>query len=76
MLCVRSAEVERDVGVMVDAVSDVFDVTADTLRPAPEFRQEVDVRAINAIVAREQDMIMLLDIDLLVDAEAIASVEQ
>ncbi|HLU62742.1 MAG TPA: chemotaxis protein CheW [Gammaproteobacteria bacterium] len=75
VLCVHGGSGERDVGVVVDAVSDVFDVAAEALRPAPEFRQDIDVRAINGIFARENDMIMLLDIDLLVDSEAITGID-
>ncbi|MDX9739881.1 MAG: chemotaxis protein CheW [Gammaproteobacteria bacterium] len=58
---------ERLVGLIVDAVSDVCDVTADDARPTPDFGASVDVRYMHGMAALGERMVVLLDIDRLLD---------
>ncbi len=59
----------RTLGVVVDSVSDVLDLKAENIRPAPAFSGAIDARHITGIASVEQDqherMLMLLDIDQL-----------
>lgn len=58
---------ERLVGLVVDAVSDVCDVSAEDARPTPDFGTSVDVRYMHGMAAIGNRMVVLLDIDRLMD---------
>jgi purine-binding chemotaxis protein CheW len=57
---------ERTVGVVVDAVSEVYNVdTADT-KPPPDVCGSVDTVFVKALATIEEKMLILLDIDRLI----------
>jgi purine-binding chemotaxis protein CheW len=58
---------DRLVGLVVDAVSDVCDVTVEDARPTPDFGASVDVRYMHGMAAIGEQMVVLLDIDKLMD---------
>jgi purine-binding chemotaxis protein CheW len=62
---------DRDVGVVVDSVSDVLTLPADSLRPTPEFdRGTFDTKYITGLATIGEDMIILLDIqELMLSAD-------
>jgi len=55
------------IGMVVDAVSDVHDVSSDDLRVAPSFGSKVDTRYIRGLAKLENSMIVLLDLGKLVN---------
>jgi purine-binding chemotaxis protein CheW len=59
---------KRVISVVVDSVSDVTALSADQLRPAPEFGSAMDTRFITGIGAIEQRMLILLDIEKLMSS--------
>jgi len=58
----------RVVGIVVDSVSDVIPLTAEQIRPTPEFGAAVDTRFISGIGTQEDRMLILLDIETLLDS--------
>jgi purine-binding chemotaxis protein CheW len=56
----------RVVGVVVDSVSDVLEIPAEAIRPAPEIQSAVDARYILGIGQVGERMLILLDIAALV----------
>lgn len=60
----------RDIGMVVDAVSDVFSYAKDEVRPAPEIGTNVRQHYIAGIVSRDDRMVIMLDIDNVLDADA------
>lgn len=58
---------ERTMGIVVDAVSDVYDVGASDIRPTPEFGGEIDVQFLKGLATIEEKMVILLDIDRLLN---------
>jgi purine-binding chemotaxis protein CheW len=58
---------QRVVGIVVDSVSDVIELTAEQIRPTPEFGAAVDTRFINGIGTQDDRMTILLDIETLLD---------
>ena len=56
---------ERIVGIVVDAVSEVYNFTPDEVSPTPELGGTIDVSFIRGIASADEKMIMLLEIDQL-----------
>lgn len=63
---------DRIVGAVVDSVSDVLELGADQIRPAPQFNTQVQMGHIVGIAAVQQTegdrMLILLDIEALMSA--------
>jgi purine-binding chemotaxis protein CheW len=55
----------RVVGIVVDSVSDVLTLTADQIKPAPEFASSVDKGFLTGLGAIEDRMLILMDIERL-----------
>ena len=58
---------DRVVGIVVDSVSDVIPLSAEQIRPKPEFGAAVDTRFISGIGTQDERMLILLDIETLLD---------
>src|SRR3546814_422455 len=56
---------KRVVGMVVDSVSDVMQLSAEQIRPAPEFGASVDTRFITGLGAIDDRMLILVDIEKL-----------
>lgn len=56
---------ERTFGVVVDAVSDVLNISTADIRPKPDFGTVVDADFIWGLATVDEHMVMLLDIDRL-----------
>lgn len=63
---VRGARGERTVGLVVDAVSEVYNLAADAMRPAPEIGGRVAAEYVDAIAMVQEKMLILLDLDALI----------
>lgn len=68
-----SNDKERTMGFVVDAVSDVYDVKRNELKPPPDFGSSVSTDFIKGMATVDEKMIILLDIDHLIDAEVVAA---
>ncbi|HEY6641035.1 chemotaxis protein CheW [Povalibacter sp.] len=69
VLSVESPLGRRDFGVVVDGVSDVIDVAAADIKPAPELGEQVSTEFIEGLAAVSGRMVMLLDIDTLIGGD-------
>ncbi|MBI5331202.1 MAG: chemotaxis protein CheW [Betaproteobacteria bacterium] len=65
----------RVVGVVVDSVSDVIQLSSDSLRPAPEFGSSLDTRYILGLGTLDDRMIIAVDIEQLMSGQEMALVE-
>jgi purine-binding chemotaxis protein CheW len=65
---VQSSRGEKTVGIVVDAVSEVYSVPADSIKPVPELGGITDGSCVRGIATVEGKMVMLLDINSLVAA--------
>ena len=63
---VMSGLTERTVGVVVDAVSEVYNVDAADTKPPPDVCGSVDTVFVKALATVEEKMLILLDIDRLI----------
>ncbi|HWV62227.1 MAG TPA: chemotaxis protein CheW [Oxalicibacterium sp.] len=66
----------RTMGIVVDGVSDVVALAADQLRPAPQMGVAVATDHLFGLGVLDDRMLILLDIDRLVDADALGLVEK
>ncbi|MGH8510897.1 MAG: chemotaxis protein CheW [Gammaproteobacteria bacterium] len=66
VLKVKGAGGERTMGFVVDAVSDVYNVTVDQIKAAPNFGTSVSAEIVKGLAAVGDKMVILLDIDQLV----------
>ena len=66
VLSVESPQGRRDFGVVVDGVSDVIDVPAGDVKPAPELGRQTSTEFIAGLAAVSGRMVMLLVIDQLI----------
>jgi purine-binding chemotaxis protein CheW len=74
VLSIASGTSSRECGLVVDSVSDVLDISADAMRPAPNLSGSVDAEFIHGLANVEGRMMILLNVDELVGRE-LSSVE-
>ncbi len=72
VLQVRTGDRLRIMGVVVDAVSDVYDLNGDEVKEPPMLGSSIDIRFVRGIATRAEKMIILLDIDQLLGSDALA----
>ena len=58
----------RIVGIVVDSVSDVMELPADSLKPAPDIDSVIDSEAVIGLGSIGERMLILLDIERLMSA--------
>lgn len=65
---VSQAGTERTVGMVVDAISDVYNIAHDEMKEAPDFGGIVSTEYIKSLTTVDGKMVILLDVDLLINA--------
>ena len=68
-------EASRVMGVVVDAVSDVYNVQPDDVKPAPDFGDVVDMNFVQGLATLEDSMVIILNIDKLLNSDALSLVD-
>jgi len=66
---------KRDMGVVVDAVSDVYALSSDEIKPPPEFGGNVDGCFLKGLITKEEQMIIVLDIDRILNSGELALIQ-
>ena len=62
---------ERNIGILVDAVSDILDVSSDQIKPAPATETQLDEAFISGLISFDNRMVVLLNVDHLFDIRQI-----
>ena len=62
----------RVVGMVVDGVSDVIQLSAEQIRPAPDFSSSFDVKYITGLGTVDERMLILVDIEKLMTGSDMA----
>lgn len=65
----------RVVGIVVDGVSDVITLTAEQMKPAPEFSSSLDMQYILGLGTVDERMIIVMDIEKLMTSRDMELVE-
>ena len=66
---------DRVVGMVVDSVSDVVQLTGEQIRPAPDFSSTFDTKYITGLATVDDGLLILLDIEKLLTGADMALVE-
>jgi purine-binding chemotaxis protein CheW len=66
---------KRVMGVVVDGVSDVIQLSSDNMHPSPEFGSVLDTRYILGLGTVEERMIIVVDIERLMTSQEMSLVE-
>jgi len=78
VIIVVAAEVEgrrHVMGMVVDGVSDVLDVSADSLRNVPDLGTRISTRFIRGMVTRDSRMVVLLEVGKLLNPQELSLLE-
>lgn len=65
------AVADRNIGILVDTVSDILNANADQIKPPPATGMQVDAEFINGLISLENRMVVLLTVDHLFDMQHI-----
>lgn len=65
----------RIVGIVVDSVSDVTQLTPEQIKPTPEFGTALDTSYINGLGALDDRMLILIDIEKLMSSTDMALID-
>jgi len=76
VLKVMHEDKSRVMGIVVDAVSDVYNVQEDALKPAPDFGSVVNVDFVRGLATVQEEMVIILDIDHLLNSGELAVMAQ
>ncbi|MES1955480.1 chemotaxis protein CheW [Salinisphaera hydrothermalis] len=66
---------ERVVGVVVDSVSDVIGLSAEQIKPAPEFGGQMDTAYLEGLASIDDRMLILIDAEAMMTSREMALVE-
>jgi purine-binding chemotaxis protein CheW len=69
VLKIKTEKSEKTIGFVVDAVSDVYNVTEEQLKPSPDFGNSVSTEFVKGLATVDEKMLILLDIDHLIDVD-------
>lgn len=67
---------QRVVGIVVDGVSDVLSLSAEQIRPAPQFAVTLSTEYLTGLGALGDRMLILVDIERLLSSEEMALVDR
>ena len=75
VLKVNTEDGSRIVGIVVDAVSDVYGLADSDMRTAPDLGNSVDTEFIKGLVNVDNKMVILLDIDKLLTLDEVSDLK-
>lgn len=67
---------ERTIGMVVDGVSDVYNITAENINDAPDVGGSVSMEFIKGLATVNNEMIILLDIDELINVGVLEDIKK
>lgn len=73
VLSVNSDKGEFNMGVVVDAVSDVVTSYEQDIKAVPKINTQVDTRFLSGVIVIKEEMVLLLDVDKLLAPEELTT---
>ncbi len=74
VLCIDNSQGQNVMGIVADAVSDVLDIQIAEIKEAPKLGSKIDTRYMRGMYVGKNQMVMLLNVDKLLDAEEFESI--
>lgn len=68
-IILRNSDRTMNIGVIVDAVSDVYKLSDSKINPAPSFGHGIDSSFLKGLANIDEKLIILLNMDVLLDEE-------
>ena len=75
VLKVKCDDRERIMGIVVDAVSDVYDIPESELKPAPANAGNTIMESVQSLATVEEKMVILLDVDHLLNTSELTAMD-
>lgn len=76
VLKVETKKGSRIIGIVVDAVSDVYTIAKSDMKSPPDFGENSNTEFVKSLVSVNDSMIILLDIDKLMDMDGIPNLSK
>jgi len=73
---VSNGDADRTMGLVVDAVSEVYNISVEMMRETPELGSAVNTEFVKGLATVDDKMIIMLDADLIVSPEHLNVQEQ
>ena len=75
VLKVENGDQSRTMGIVVDGVSDTYNIPEEALKPAPDFGSSVDTDFVQGLATIEEKMVIILNIDKMLNSNELASLD-
>jgi purine-binding chemotaxis protein CheW len=76
VLKIATENTHRVMGIVVDAVSDVYSLSDDQMRPAPDLGNSINTDVLRGLVNVDEKMVILLDIDKLLTLDDLPNLSE
>jgi purine-binding chemotaxis protein CheW len=76
VLKVEGEKGKRTMGIVVDAVSEVYNISDDGMKAAPDFGQAISTDFVRGLATVDEKMIIVLDIDKLLNASVLDQIDE
>lgn len=73
---VQDDDTQRTMGVVVDAVSEVYNISEADLKPSPNFGSAISTDSVKGLATVDDQMVILLDIDHLINRGVMDAMDQ
>ena len=75
VLKVETGSRSRIMGIVVDAVSDVYNVPSDEMKPPPDFGTAISIEFVRGLATVDEKMVIMLDIDRLLNSDELKVID-
>lgn len=58
---------QRTIGMVVDTISDVYNIAEQDIRPAPDFGNTMDAEFLKGLATVDEQMVVILNVDMLIN---------
>jgi len=75
VLKVESDDKSRIMGIVVDGVSDVYNMPDEEIKPSPDFGSAVDTDFVKGLATVNEKMVIVLDIDHMCNSDELSNID-
>lgn len=75
VLKVENGDQTRTMGIVVDGVSDTYNIPDEAVKPAPDFGASVDTAFVQGLATVEDKMVIILNIDKMLNSNELTNLD-